>query len=735
MCTRRVYAPSSPLSPAIGCDGGSWRRRVPAGTVRGLGPSAAYTSGLPDWLRPWVCLLASAGLLVCLAAPAHAVSPFKKSTPATAPASGSPAGTSAGTSGASTAAGGATPASFDAPASDGTAAAPAAGAANGKTATGKNAKGGRPTPMQSQKGDLIAVINGEKITREELAKECVKHYGKDVLDGIVHKQMIADYCAAQGVTVTDEEIEKEIDRMATKFKIPKAQWIKLLEKERGISRAQYTQDIIWPSLALRKLATPELTVSQEEIDKAYVSQFGPAAKVRLIIVSDGEKAKKLRAAAVAKPDDFAALARQNSEDSATASSGGLIPPIRHHVGDPQLEKYAFELPDGAISPVVHVQSQYVIMKVEARLPGTEMDRKGVDPVLIDALKEGKIHAATLEVFNRIEKQAQVDLVFGDPEKQKKMPGVAAVVGGQQITVRQLAEACIDRHGIETLDRLLDRKLLVQELHRRKLAVDQKDIDSELARAAISMGQVKADGKPDIASWLEQVTKQQHLEIDVYMMDAVWPSVALKKLVGEKVAITEEDLKKGYEANYGPRCRCRAIIVPNQRKRQEVWEKARDNTSLENFANLARKFSTETNSAQLGGQMPPIQRHGGQPLLEQEAFSLKPGELSSVLQVGENFVILFCEGYTEPVKIDVAEARHYIEEDLQEKKLRIAMHKEFEKLQDGCTIDNYLAGTMKSPQSRKNVLKAKDPLDVDPAALGTTDLDSSPSASAGRRSLK
>jgi hypothetical protein len=44
-------------------------------------------------------------------------------------------------------------------------------------------------------------------------------------------------------------------------------------------------------------------------------------------------------------------------------------------------------------------------------------------------------------------------------------------------------------------------------------------------------------------------------------------------------------------------------------------------------------------------------------------------------------------------------------------MRLAMQKEFEKLQQDATVDNYLAGTMKSPQSKQKKLKPKDPLDL------------------------
>ena len=98
-------------------------------------------------------------------------------------------------------------------------------------------------------------------------------------------------------------------------------------------------------------------------------------------------------------------------------------------------------------------------------------------------------------------------------------------------------------------------------------------------------------------------------------------------------------------------------------------------------------------------MPPIKKHGGQPKLEEEAFRLKPGELSGVIQVGDKFVLLRCEGYTKPANVDFASVRNEIYDDLHEKKLRLAMAERFEDLQEAATIDNYLAGTSHSPKQQ------------------------------------
>jgi hypothetical protein len=65
-----------------------------------------------------------------------------------------------------------------------------------------------------------------------------------------------------------------------------------------------------------------------------------------------------------------------------------------------------------------------------------------------------------------------------------------------------------------------------------------------------------------------------------------------------------------------------------------------------------------------------------------------------------FVLLFCLGRTEPVKVDFAQVRDLIQKDIAEKKMRIAMANYFDKLQEAATIDNYLANTSRSPSIKR-----------------------------------
>ena len=170
----------------------------------------------------------------------------------------------------------------------------------------------------------VAKVNGEEITRDELGQECLRHYGGQVLESLVNKYLIKQECERQSVTITQAEVNAEIERMATRFKLPVDQWLKMLEDERGINPRQYANDIIWPTLALRKLAGDRLEVSPQELTEQYESQYGPSVEARLIVCDQRQKADSVRAAAVADPGSFAKLAKTESVDGPSASMGGVI---------------------------------------------------------------------------------------------------------------------------------------------------------------------------------------------------------------------------------------------------------------------------------------------------------------------------------------------------------------------------------------------------------------------------
>jgi len=553
---------------------------------------------------------------------------------------------------------------------------------------------GEPAAPKPQANPLAAMVNGAEITQASLAEECLSRHGSTVLEAIVNKTIIEQACKQRGILVGPEDVDAEIDVMAKRFNLPRDKWIELIKDERGVTPRQYAEEIVWPMLALRRLAHSQIEPTQEQIVEAHEHQYGPAVKARIIVLRTPSDAERVRAEVLSRPDDFGSLARQESVDVGSASANGWIQPIRRHTGEPRFEAVAFGLPVGGISPVVQVADQFIILKCEGHLPAADVKLEDVQARLVEELRERKSREASSTIFRQLQDGSRIENVMNDPAKAAALPGVAALVNGVPVSIERVRQSCLDRHGLDVIEILVTRLLLSQALAKGQLQVTQADIDAEVARGAEAMGFRKADGKPDTAAWLERVTRDDKVPLKHYLEDIVRPTVAMKKLVG-KVPVSQEDLDKAFAATFGPRAKCRVVILDTQRRAQEVWQLARENPSSERIGDLAEKYSVDPTTRSLRGEIPPIQRYGGQPALEREVFGLKPGELSGVVQIADRFMVFYCEGFTEPQEVGFEEVRDELYVDIEDKKQRIEMGRYFTHLREGASIDNFVAGTSQS----------------------------------------
>ncbi|PAY20073.1 peptidylprolyl isomerase [Rhodopirellula sp. SM50] len=543
-----------------------------------------------------------------------------------------------------------------------------------------------------ESNSVVAVVNADPITRQMLSTATLERYGETVLDNvIVNRQLILQACKDRGLEVTQAEVGQEIQRLATKFGFSVPDYLGLLQEERDIDPGQYGREIVWPMLALRKLVADQVEPTEDEFNRAYLAQYGEAVKCRMIMVADEQTARQLHQQATTTPAAFGALAKAHSEDEVSASVGGLIPPIRRYTGDSRLEEAAFALANDQISPVMQLADQWIFLQAVRRIPATTPPMTAMPTIreqISDRIRDQKMKGAASELFAKLQRDANLVKVLGNAERMQQYPGVAAIVNNQRISIAQLAAECVKRHGKDVLDGEINRKLLTQALSKAKKTVAEADLQAEIARAAKSYGYIRSDGSADLAAWTESVTSDGDTTYDIYVKDVVWPSVALKKLVEDRVAVTEEDMQQGFESNFGPRVEILACVLSDQRTAQKVWKMARDNPSEEFFGRLAEQYSIEPVSASNSGKVPPIRKYSGQPTIERQAFALKQGELSGIIATGDKYIIMKCQGRTKPIVADIEAVRSELVRDLTEKKFAAEMAKEFDRLKDTAQVDNF-----------------------------------------------
>ena len=469
---------------------------------------------------------------------------------------------------------------------------------------------------------VVATINGREITRQELGRECILHYGREVLDSIINRQLIVAECQRQRIQISGAEVNREIQRLAKRFSLPVDQWLKLLQQERNITPKQYAADIIWPTLALRRLAGNRLNVSRDELVKYFEMNYGPkvSAQADHLPRPRGWPARS-QAQAAAHPENFANLAKKYSEDANSASLGGMIHPICKNSNYKEIEQAAFQMSDGAVSKVIPAAGQFVIIKREHLLPAKDvrLEECGPEAGRVAAGKEDA-QPWPARFSNALKKRSNIEVVISNPDRQRQMPGIAAVVDGAQITVGQLAEDCIARHGQEVLEGLIGRKLIEQACQQQHVAVSEPDLDAEVARVASIMLPLLAR-RLSRREGLPQDGCRQPRHFRRHLSPRFGLAVGRLEEAGSR---QDQDHRGGHAERLRGQLRAASAMPGDRAGPTPQGPAGLGNGPQTAHARAFRRpgggIFHRGQQPRLAGRSAPIAKHSGQPELEKEAFA-------------------------------------------------------------------------------------------------------------------
>ncbi len=330
----------------------------------------------------------------------------------------------------------------------GTAAEEAGGRAGGaNSTTGKTRLGTTANPQSTATpGSAPKAVSAGRVSlngkvlvvsMDEVAEESVSKVGKDVLDGMLNRAMIQLACQERGIEVTAAEVDQEIVRIATEFKIPVEQYLEMLRAERNIAPQQYRKEVIWPMLALKKLAGADVSVTDREIQIAFEREYGPRVKVRMILFDNLRRAQAAWPNIKEHPENFEKYVQEFSIDPNSKSLDGSVPPIPRHSGSDTVEQAAFKLKPGEISAIVQLNdtmNRYVILKCEGRTDPIVQERdKEVDAELADQIKKQKTQELVTKVFKSIQETTRVDNYLTNSSIGGAKPGSASRVDGTKPT--------------------------------------------------------------------------------------------------------------------------------------------------------------------------------------------------------------------------------------------------------------------------------------------------------------
>jgi peptidyl-prolyl cis-trans isomerase C len=111
--------------------------------------------------------------------------------------------------------------------------------------------------------------------------------------------------------------------------------------------------------------------------------------------------------------DFAALAKQYSEEPSSKDNGGELPPLAREQMGTELAAAAFSMTNNQVSDVITTVYGYHIIKLLDKTPAKKVDYATVSPKIKDFLTQQKIGKLEPAYLEKLEKAADVQILDAD----------------------------------------------------------------------------------------------------------------------------------------------------------------------------------------------------------------------------------------------------------------------------------------------------------------------------------
>lgn len=244
---------------------------------------------------------------------------------------------------------------------------------------------------------------------------------------------------------------------------------------------------------------------------------------------------------------------------------------------------------------------------------------------------------------------------------------------------------------EILERVIDNMLVLQVAEDRGLRVPIRFFDEWKAGV---MEEMKIDDEEEFKrqiaiQGLSVPDLQKQFETGILVQEV------RRTEVDNKVSVSEPEIDKRYRERIidytePEKIRLREIVVKYvetnlAESRAKAQRLAQDLEQGADFAEVARLHS-ESDSSEAGGDLGFFEKGDLTESLAEAAFSLSPGEVSAVVDLGTAFYILRAEEKTEEKTKPLEDVRNEIAESIYNEKMSLEMEKYIKRLRERAIIE-------------------------------------------------
>jgi parvulin-like peptidyl-prolyl isomerase len=556
-------------------------------------------------------------------------------------------------------------------------------------------------PSDYSRRVVAYLYDNEPITREQFGDYLIERHS-DKLELLINKRIIDDACRQYNIEVSGGEIESALAEQLQSFAIDQNTFVNTLLARYHKNIYEWKEDVIRSRLQMAKLCKSRVHISDEDLQKAFEAVYGEKVECQIILWPKTKEGKEQALAEYAQIRDnaeaFDRLAKAQTVKPQLAATAGKVRPFgRHVMGDDNFDRIVFRLQPNEVSEVFETIDGPVVVKCLRHLPpDTSVRFESVRDKLTKEVEEKKIAGEMQTAFDTLKRKADPQKLLRKKNKADDPDGLppcdpsqrsrqivavyhSLVEGSNEhvpITREDFGEFLINRYGAEQIEFLLNRIIIDKACQTRGITVTPEEIEAGLNDDLKKMGNI------DLKVFEKDFLGPYNKNIYEWREDVIRPRLLMAKLCRDGVKVTEQDLQQAFEAEYGEKLEGRMILWPADQTRYAMMQYTRIRDNPDAFNEMAQHQASSTLAAK-GGKIGPFGRGSlGNKDVEDEAFKLHPGEMTTLLETPEGNVVFKLDKRYPPNKsVTLDSVRDKLTREVFERKVQREMQTAFQTLRE------------------------------------------------------
>ncbi|MBN2259377.1 MAG: peptidylprolyl isomerase [Clostridiales bacterium] len=278
------------------------------------------------------------------------------------------------------------------------------------------------TPAEVIPADAAAKVDGEQISLEDYNKNFkileytyTLTYGEDIwaeeyngrplkevvveelLNNLIREKLIATEVLATGFEADEEQVDSYYSDFQASADADEN--LKAFYEENGIN-----EEFIKDQIRMQLLVDEYFNIIQDDVSKDdailadMYENYKLEVNARHILVTNIDVAQAALSRVNSGEEDFAVIAEEISEDTASAVNGGELGYFARGVMVPEFENAAFSLDKGEVSGLVETDFGYHIIKVEDYRTLNSLIEEGISDDEIQMFKDYIVYTLANDTF-------------------------------------------------------------------------------------------------------------------------------------------------------------------------------------------------------------------------------------------------------------------------------------------------------------------------------------------------